>query len=102
MSYQLTRKEIVKEIMKSGKDPCYFINNYTKISHPLKGLIPFKTFDYQSELVESFMDHRFIIILKAAYSTKNGILVGTVGTPHGTPQDRHAPYRIKKYPPQNS
>ena len=51
--------------MKSGKDPCYFINNYTKISHPLKGLIPFKTFDYQSELVESFMDHRFIIILKA-------------------------------------
>ena len=45
MSYQLTKKEKLKEIVKSGKEPKYFINSYTKISHPIKGLIPFKTYE---------------------------------------------------------
>jgi len=65
MSYQLTKKEITKEIIKAGKDPVYFINTYTKISHPVKGLIPFKTYNYQDDLLESFVDYRFNVILKA-------------------------------------
>ena len=46
MSYQLSKKEVIKEIVKCGKDPVYFINNYTKISHPMRGLIPFKTINF--------------------------------------------------------
>ena len=65
MSSQLTKKEITKEIIRSGKDPVYFINNYARISHPMHGLIPFKLYDYQEELIEDFKDHRFNIILKA-------------------------------------
>ena len=65
MSYKLTKKQIVKEIVKCGKDPVYFINNYCKIPHPGKGLIPFKTYDFQSELVENLALHRFLICLKA-------------------------------------
>ena len=65
MGYQLSKKEILKEIVKAGKDPDYFINNYAKISHPMKGLIPFKTYDFQSDLINSFNDHRFTVILKA-------------------------------------
>ena len=65
MSYKLSKKEITKEIVKSGKDPVYFINNYTKISHPLEGLIPFKTYDYQKDLLNEFVDYRFNVILKA-------------------------------------
>jgi len=65
MSYQLTKQEIIKEIVKSGKDPVYFINNYAKISHPVRGLIPFKTYDFQDDLLKSFNDHRFNVILKA-------------------------------------
>ena len=65
MSYQLTKKEITKEILKAGKDPVYFINNYCKISHPMKGLIPFKLYDYQEDLISDFNDYRFSIILKA-------------------------------------
>ena len=65
MSNELTKKEIVAEIVKAGKDPAYFINNYAKISHPMKGLIPFKVFDYQEELLTNFNDHRFNVILKA-------------------------------------
>jgi len=65
MPYQLTKKEILKEVVKCGKDPKYFINNYARISHPLKGLIPFKTYDFQSDLLDDFNDYRFTVILKA-------------------------------------
>ena len=65
MGYKLTKKEILKEVLKCGKDSHYFINNYAKIPHPGHGLIPFKTYDYQGELLENFNDYRFSIILKA-------------------------------------
>ena len=65
MSHQLSKKQLVQEIIKSGKDPFYFINNYAKISHPIHGLIPFKTYDFQRDLLEDFNDYRFSIILKA-------------------------------------
>jgi len=65
MGYQLTKKEIYKEVIKCGKDPVYFVNNYARISHPQRGLIPFKTYDFQSELLSDFNNYRFNIILKA-------------------------------------
>ena len=65
MSYQLSKKETIKELVKAGKDPSYFINNYTRISHPMKGLIPFKTYGFQDDLLKDFNDHRFNVILKA-------------------------------------
>ena len=65
MGYKLTKPEMMKEILKCGKSPTYFINNYARISHPLEGLVPFKTYDYQDDLLESFNDHRFTVILKA-------------------------------------
>jgi len=65
MSYKLTKKQIIKEIVHSGKDPNHFINSFASIAHPIKGNIPFKTFDYQSDLLENFEDYRFNVILKA-------------------------------------
>tara|TARA_R110002124_G_scaffold280953_1_gene454876 strand:- start:405 stop:1979 length:1575 start_codon:yes stop_codon:yes gene_type:complete len=65
MSYDLSKKEIVAEILKCGKDSSYFINSYARISHPLKGLIPFNTYPYQDDLLTEFDDHRFTVILKA-------------------------------------
>jgi hypothetical protein len=65
MPFELTKNEIVKEILKSGKDPVYFIDNYARISHPLEGLIPFKLYPFQRELLADFNDHRFNVILKA-------------------------------------
>ena len=65
MSYNLSRDQIVKEIVKCGKDADYFINNYAKISHPIEGLITFNTYDFQSDLINSFNENRFNIILKA-------------------------------------
>ena len=65
MAFELSKQDIVKEIVKSGKDPVYFINNYCRISHPLRGLIKFDTFPYQDNLLQDFNDFRFSVILKA-------------------------------------
>ena len=78
MSYQLTKKEKLKEIVKCGKNPSYFINNYTKISHPIRGQIPFKTYDFQDQLLEDFNNYRFNIILKARQLGISTITAGYV------------------------
>ena len=65
MTFQLDKKQQVKEIIKCGKDPVYFLNNYARISHPLHGLILFNTYDFQDELLKDFNDSRLNVILKA-------------------------------------
>jgi hypothetical protein len=65
MAFKLTKQEIVKEILKCGKDSTYFINNYCRISHPMRGLIGFKTYPYQDDLLNDYNDFRFNVILKA-------------------------------------
>tara|TARA_R110000851_G_scaffold78789_4_gene173758 strand:+ start:98 stop:1678 length:1581 start_codon:yes stop_codon:yes gene_type:complete len=61
----LNKKEMMGEIVRSGKDPVYFSNTYAKISHPMHGLIPFKMYEFQEEALRDFKKHRFNIILKA-------------------------------------
>ena len=53
MAKKLNKQNQISEIIKCGKDPVYFMNKYLKIQHPVKGLIPFNTFDFQDKnLVE--------------------------------------------------
>tara|TARA_E500000318_G_scaffold101806_1_gene105598 strand:+ start:985 stop:2550 length:1566 start_codon:yes stop_codon:yes gene_type:complete len=61
----LQKKEQMAEIVRCGKDPSYFCINYARISHPLKGLIPFELYDFQKDTLVDFKDHRFNVILKA-------------------------------------
>jgi hypothetical protein len=78
MSFTLDKKQILKEVVKAGKDPVYFLNNYARISHPLEGSIPFRTYDFQSDLLQNFNDHRFNIILKARQLGISTITAGYV------------------------
>jgi len=78
MSYSISKQQIIKEIVKSGKDPQYFLNNYAKISHPQEGTIPFRTYDFQSALLDDFNDHRFNVILKARQLGISTIVAGYV------------------------
>tara|TARA_R110001592_G_scaffold138396_3_gene357385 strand:- start:14276 stop:15859 length:1584 start_codon:yes stop_codon:yes gene_type:complete len=64
MSFKLTKKEILKEVVKCGKEPSYFLKTYARISHPMHGLILFNTFDYQDDLLDDFNDYRFNVINK--------------------------------------
>ena len=65
MSYELTKKEMLEELVKCGKDPKYFINNFARISHPMRGLIPFRMYGFQEDIIDDFNAHRFNVILKA-------------------------------------
>lgn len=61
----INRDQQIKEILKCGKDPVYFMRNYAKIQHPVRGLIPFETYPFQDDCVRSFEKNRFNIILKS-------------------------------------
>jgi hypothetical protein len=61
----LSKKEQIAEIIRCGKDPVYFIKNYTRISHPVRGIIPFDTYDFQDRCVQEFEEHRLNIVLKS-------------------------------------
>lgn len=65
MGRRLTKKRITQELIKCGNDPIYFINNYVKIAHRQRGRIFFKTFDFQDDLLEMFVEDKDVIILKA-------------------------------------
>ena len=78
MSFQLNKKQRVKEILRCGKDPVYFLKTYARISHPLHGLILFNTYDFQDDLLTDFNDYRFNVILKARQLGISTIVAGYV------------------------
>ena len=61
----VNKQRQIKEIVRCGKDPVYFLNKYVKIQHPTQGLIPFNTYPFQDECIKDFMGHRFYVILKS-------------------------------------
>jgi hypothetical protein len=54
-------KEQVEEYMKCAEDPVYFCMNYIKIVNVDEGLINFKMWDFQKEMINLFKDNRFVI-----------------------------------------
>ena len=61
----INKSNQIKEIIKCGKDPTYFFNSYLRIQHPVRGLIPFDTYQFQDECVDTFIENRFSIVLKS-------------------------------------
>ena len=51
----------IAEIKKCIDDPVYFIKNYVRIQHPMKGAIPFDMTDEQCEWIDAYEEHRFVI-----------------------------------------
>ena len=54
-------KEQLEEYIKCAKDPVYFIQEYIQIVNVDKGLVPFKLYDFQNEMVNAFQTSRFVI-----------------------------------------
>jgi hypothetical protein len=54
-------QEQVEEYMRCAKDPVYFAANYIKIVNVDKGLMPFKMWDFQKEMITLFHENRFAI-----------------------------------------
>lgn len=51
----------VKEWLKCAQDPIYFIETYVKIVNIDKGLVGFKLYEYQEEIVLKAVENRFVI-----------------------------------------
>lgn len=73
-----TREEIVAEILKCAKQPAYFLTNHAFIQHPTKGLIPFRLFPFQEDLVQGFVQHRKNIVLKARQLGATTVVAGYI------------------------
>jgi|TARA_R110002074_G_scaffold169193_3_gene330881 hypothetical protein len=54
-------EEQVTEYIKCGKDPLYFVKNYVRIVTLDEGLVQFKPWDFQEDMLEKVHDNRFII-----------------------------------------
>ena len=69
-----TKEELV-EYQKCMDSPQYFIENYVKIVSLDEGLVPFKMYDFQKEMVGTFHNNRFTICKLPRQSGKSTVMV---------------------------
>jgi hypothetical protein len=57
-------QDFLQEFVKSREDPIYFMSNYIKVTHPVRGLVPFNLYPFQHKIVEELNNHRFNVLRK--------------------------------------
>ena len=65
----------VTEYTKCMDNPLYFIENYIKIVSLDEGLVPFKLYDFQKEMVGTFHSNRFTICKLPRQSGKSTTII---------------------------
>ncbi len=65
----------IKEFVKCSKDPSYFIQKYVQIVSIDEGLIPFKLYDFQKTMVDTFHAERFSICKLPRQSGKSTTII---------------------------
>jgi hypothetical protein len=68
-------KEQLKEYSLCMEGPQYFIEKYVKIVSLDEGLIPFKMYDFQKEMVGTFHNNRFTICKLPRQSGKSTVMI---------------------------
>jgi len=68
-------KEQLKEYSLCMEGPQYFIEKYVKIISLDEGLIPFKMYDFQKEMVGTFHNNRFTICKLPRQSGKSTVMI---------------------------
>ena len=68
-------KEEVQEYARCMSDPQYFIENYIMIVSLDEGLVPFKMYDFQKEMVGTFHSNRFTICKLPRQSGKSTTII---------------------------
>jgi hypothetical protein len=66
----------IDELKKCMADPLYFCKTYVKIQHPTKGRVPFETYPFQEELIETFHKYKYSIALTARQMGKTTCAAG--------------------------
>ena len=65
-----TKDELI-EYKKCLDSPIYFAENYCKVIHLDRGLVPFELYPYQQEMFRHFEENRFSIVLACRQSGKS-------------------------------
>ena len=60
----MQQEDLLKEFKKCKTDPAYFISNYIKVTHPIRGLVHFNLYGFQKLILENLEAHRFNILRK--------------------------------------
>lgn len=61
----------ISEYVKCAEDPVYFTETYMRIIHVDDGLVPFKLYDYQKDILRSYQNNRNTIITTARQAGKS-------------------------------
>jgi len=70
--------DLIKEYMKCSQDPIYFAENYIKIVHVDRGLIPISLYDYQKEIIESITNNRRVAVATSRQAGKTTTAVAVI------------------------
>ena len=68
-------KEQIQEYQKCMEDPVHFIQEHMKIVSLDEGLVPFKMYDFQQNMVKTFHDNRFTICKLPRQSGKSTTII---------------------------
>ena len=71
-------KDQVEEYLKCSKDPIYFMKNYIQIVSLDEGLVPFKLYDFQEDMVNKIHENRFVIAKLPRQSGKSTTVVSYI------------------------
>ena len=63
--HKYTKDQVLQleKCMDEKTGPLFFMETFMQIQHPTKGSLPFKPYDYQKRLIQSYNDHRFSIAM---------------------------------------
>lgn len=61
---EYTQKQL-NELDLCTDSPLYFIENFIKVQHPIKGSVPLELYDYQRDMVNAYHSQRFCVALTA-------------------------------------
>ena len=50
----MTQEQLLNEFKRCKEDPVYFISKYIKVTHPVRGLVPFKLYPFQKDILTAF------------------------------------------------
>ena len=51
----------IKETARCKVDPVYFIQNYCRIQHPIRGAINFDLYDYQKDMIRAYHKKKSVV-----------------------------------------
>ena len=60
----MEKHQLVEEFKRCATDPIHFISTYIKVTHPVRGLVPFKLYPFQHTIIDCLENNRFNILRK--------------------------------------